>query len=221
MRKDPLENGEFYHIFTRSIADFKIFNNEIDFRRIQQLIKYYQVNNNIKFSDFLSLKIVQREGFNSAFRMLSADKDNLVQIIAYCLMPTHIHLILKQLEKNGIPKYMKDILNSYTRYFNTKHKRKGPLWESRFKSVLVKTDEQLLHLTRYVHLNPVTAKIFNRPEKWQFSSYGEYLSKVNDATAICQFNDVLEIEPSSYRKFVGDRISYQRELAKIKKLILD
>lgn len=221
MRKDPLEIGEVYHVFTRSIADFRIFNNENDFLRMQQIIKYYKVANDAKFSDFLATTMVVKKGFNNAFAITSKDKEDLVQIIAYCLMPTHIHLILKQLAKNGIPKYMNDILNSYTRYFNTQHKRKGPLWESRFKNVLVRTDEQLFHLTRYLHLNPVTAKIVNNPENWAFSSYGEYLSKITDITAICQFDDILEIEPSSYRKFVCDRISYQRELAKIKKLILD
>ena len=221
MRKDPLVEGEAYHIFTRSIADFVIFNEKSDFLRTQQLVKYYQIDNEAKFSDFINFKFVQKEGFNNALDMISKDKDCIVQIIAYCIMPTHLHFILKQLAKNGITIYMKDILNSYTRYFNTKHNRKGPLWESRFKSVLVETDEQLLHLTRYDHLNPVTAHLVDRPEDWEFSSYREYIGQVAGLSAICQFDDILEIKPSSYRKFVNDRISYQRELAKIKNLIVD
>ncbi len=78
-------------------------------------------------------------------------------------MPTHIHLILKQLKEDGISAYMSKILNSYTCYFNRRTKRKGPLWESRFKRVEVTSDEQLLHLTRYIHLNPVTAHIVEEP----------------------------------------------------------
>lgn len=221
MKKDLLVTGEVYHIFSRSIADFEIFNNSIEFDRFKQLIKYYQIKNELRFSDFIELKNVQVMGFNNFFNMVSKDKDKLVQIIAYCIMPTHFHLIIKQLKENGISNYMNDILNSYTRYFNTKHKRKGPLWETRFKSVLVKTDEQLLHLTRYIHLNPVTAKLVSRPEKWAFSSYLEYISGINGTLSICQFDDILEIKPLVYRKFVNDRISYQRELAKIKSMIID
>jgi len=221
MRKDVLAKGEIYHIFTRSIVEFKIFNNDSDFERMGQLIKYYQIDNEIRYSDFINLKIVNREGFHNTFDLVKQDKDKLVQIIAYCLMPTHIHLVLKQLTQNGISRYMKDILNSYTRYFNTQHKRKGPLWESRFKSVLVENDEQLQHLIRYLHLNPATARLVNHPEDWKFSSYKEYLSEINDNSIICQFDDILDIHPSTYRKFVNDQISYQRELAKIKRLILD
>ena len=221
MRKEPLVINEIYHIFTRSIADFQIFNENSGFFRMQQLIKYYKVDNTAKFSDFISFKIVQKEGFNNVLEAISKDKDKFVQIIAYCIMPTHLHFVLKQLIKNGIAKYMKDILNSYTRYFNVKHQRKGPLWESRFKSVLVDSDEQLLHLTRYIHLNPTTAKLIDRPEKWDFSSYKEFLNKTVNPESICKFDDILEIKPLSYRKFVNDRISYQRELAKIKDLIID
>lgn len=221
MRKMPLVKGEIYHIFTRSIADYQIFNDNQEFERMWQLVKYYQIDADVRLSSFLDLIWVQKEGFNNAFNMVAKDHETLVQIIAYCFMPTHIHLVLKQLVKNGISVYMSNILNGYTRYFNTIHKRKGPLWESRFKSVLVENDEQLNHLVRYIHLNPTTAKFVDKPEEWLYSSYREYLGELKDVQAICQFDEILDIEPSLYRKFVNDQISYQRELAKIKNLMLD
>lgn len=221
MRKDLLTNGQIYHVFNRSIADFKIFNSEADFLRMKNLIKYYQVRNGVKFSNFIELKAVGIEGFNNYFNRISADKEQLVQIVAYCLMPTHFHLVLKQLVDNGISLFMKNVLDSYTRFFNTHHKRKGPLWEGKFRNILVESDEQLLHLTIYLHLNPVTALLVDKPEDWLFSSYKEYLSLVNDSSITCKFNDILEIKPLRYSKFVNDQISYQRELAKIKKLLID
>lgn len=221
MRKNALATGEVYHIFTRSIADYVVFNNASEFDHMKQLIKYFRVINETKFSDFLELQTVQKEGFNNACDILFKDNEAQVQIIAYCFMPTHIHLILKQLKDNGISKYMKDILISYTRFFNIQHQRKGPLWEGRFKSVLVDTDEQLLHLSRYIHLNPVTAKLINKPQDWRYSSYAEYLGEVVDHSAVCQFDNLLEIKTKSYSKFVNDQISYQQELAKIKKMLLD
>ncbi|KKQ18880.1 MAG: hypothetical protein US31_C0001G0067 [Berkelbacteria bacterium GW2011_GWA1_36_9] len=221
MRKDPLITGEVYHVFSRSIADYIIFNNNFDYERMWQLIQYYKINNNnIRYSDFINFQIVNNDGFYNAFNLIKKDKKNSVQIIAYCFMPTHIHLVLKQLQDKGISQYMKHILDSYSKYFNFQHKRRGPLWESRFKSILVKKDEYLMHLTRYIHLNPVTAKIIDKPKEWQYSSFNEYLG-TNSNIAICQFNDILEINSSQYRKFTNDRISYQRDLAKIKKLILD
>jgi len=134
-------------------------------------------------------------------------------------MPTHLHLVLKQLTEHGISEFMSLILNSYTRYFNTRHHRKGPLWEGRFKDVRVKTDEQLLHLTRYIHLNPVTAYMVGRPEEWGDSSYGEYISGVKDP--ICEFKGLLNIDPVRYKTFVEDRADYQRRLGDIKRLLLE
>ncbi|MDO8686663.1 MAG: transposase [Candidatus Berkelbacteria bacterium] len=219
MRKDLLATGEVYHVFNRSIADYIIFNNDQEFERMLELIKYYKFENDIKFSALLELSLVQTEGFNNAIDIISQDKEELVQIIAYCLMPTHIHLVLKQLKEKGISDFMRKVSDGFTRYFNTLHGRKGPLWESKFKNVLVGGDEQLLHLSRYIHLNPVTASLIKKPEDWVFSSYKEYLSKINHP--VCQFEDILDIQPPIYRKFVNDQISYQKELARIKKLTFD
>jgi putative transposase len=152
---------------------------------------------------------------------LEQNAGRIIKIIAYCVMPTHIHIVVQQLKENGISRFMSFILKSHSKYFNIKHGRKGPLWEGRFKRVLVKTDEQLLHLTRYVHLNPATGYLVNNPGDWPFSSFSEYVSKVAADKKICEFNDLLEVGQVAYRRFVEDRIAYQRELAKIKNLILE
>ncbi|MBU2530527.1 MAG: hypothetical protein KKD35_05755, partial [Elusimicrobia bacterium] len=91
--------------------------------------------------------------------------------------------------------------------------------QGRFKNRLVETDEELLHLTRYVHLNPVTAYLVNKPEDWKYSSYSEYVSDTNEG--ICDFSDVIAITLDKYKEFTEDNISYQRELSKIKNLILE
>ena len=134
-------------------------------------------------------------------------------------MPTHFHLILNQKKENGIPRFMSNVLNSYTRYFNTKYKRKGPLWEGRFKGVRVQENEYLLHLTRYIHLNPVSASLVNKPEAWSASSYNEYIGTSGDR--VTDFQELIDMNPSDYRGFVEERIDQQRELEKIKHLILE
>lgn len=219
-RKNTLMTGEIYHVFTRSIADFKVFNVHQDYERMLKLFYFFQVEKSpIKFSNFINAKNVQQIGFRNSFDSLMQDHDKIIQIIGYCLMPTHIHLILRQLKNNGISIFMGNILNSYSRYFNTLHKRKGPLWESKFQNILVKDDEQLLHLTRYIHLNPVTVLLVRRPEDWKYSSYLEYLGL--EANNLCSIENLINMYPDEYKKFVCDRIDYQRELARIKKIILE
>lgn len=146
-------------------------------------------------------------------------KESLVSILAYCLMPTHIHLILVQLKERGISIFMKNLLDSYTRYFNVKNERKGPLWQGRFKSVLVKGDEQLLHLTRYIHLNPTSENLVQEVEEWPFSSYGEFLGQHQEG--LCNFALYLNIEPKDYKIFVEERRDYQKQLSEIRNLLLE
>ncbi|MFH1093707.1 MAG: transposase [Candidatus Omnitrophota bacterium] len=209
--------GEIYHVFTKSIAGFKIFNDADEFLRVKEISRYYQQKKlSMKYSRFKQLQ----EKLDLRIKTIPTD-ERIVDIIAYCFMPTHIHLILKQLEDNAISMYMNNILNSYTRYFNIRHKRKGPLWEGRFKKVLVVNDEQLLHLTRYIHLNPVTSNLIKKPEQWGASSYHEYLNRHQVPERITSFEDILDIAPAEYRKFVEERKDYQQELKKIKDMLFD
>lgn len=221
MKRDvELVEGHFYHVFNKSIAGFQIFMNKNEYLRMINTIRYYQVEDvPVSLSQFLSLREVQWQGFNESLFLLQGEGKKLVEIVAYCLMPTHVHLILKQLKENGISTFMRLILNSYSRYFNVKHQRNGPLWQGRFKNVLVESDEQLYHLTRYIHLNPVTARLVNKPEQWRHSSFLEYVRQTD--TKICQFEDVLEITSKSYKEFVDNQIHYQQQLAIIKSLILE
>lgn len=216
IRRFPLAKGENYHIFSKSIADFKIFKNKSEYERMRNLCRYYTIDKPpLKFSAFMEIKgkdVLKEEYFTG--------KEKLVKIIAYCFMPTHIHLILKQLKENGISIYMSNILNSYTHYFNIKHKRRGPLWESRFKNVFISDDEQLLHLTRYVHLNPVTAYLVNTPQDWDFSSYKEFLGR-DEEMGMCDFREMLNIDPVGYGEFVISQIDYQRQLQQVKQLFLE
>ena len=217
--KDVLAVGEVYHILNKSIAGFKIFNRDSEFTRMKDLFAYYTVKKPfLRFSYFSRLKYKERTALKNSFRS-NLNKEKIVDIVAYCIMPTHVHLIIKQLKRNGISVFMSNVLNSYARYFNTKHKRKGPLWEGRFKRILIDTDEQLLHLTRYIHLNPVTAYLIDKPEEWPFSSYKEYILEENKK--VCRYNEILDIKPVRYKRFVENNIDYQRKLAKIKHLILE
>ena len=210
-----LELDNFYHVMTKSIAGYVIFRNDTDYQRMLEMMEFYNHDGlPIRFSYYHQFK----NGKLFKKRVNLDEYDKLVDIIAYCLMPTHLHFLLTPLKENGISIYMKNLLNSYTRYFNTRNKRKGPLWQSRFKSVLVSTDGQLLHLTRYIHLNPTSSGIVENPEDWEFSSYKEFLG---DDSGVCNFKSYLDIDPKTYKKFVESVKDYQRELSLIKHLALE
>ena len=216
MRKIPLATDKIYYIFTRSIDKNVVFKEDVDYIRFIESIKYY-IYEKLPFNFAAYFRLKDKDDFISKYDL--NNRNVVVDIIAYCIMPTHIHLVLNQLIDNGIFLFLRKLLNSYTRYYNIKYNRVGPLWEGRFKSVLVDSNEQLLHLTRYVHLNPTTAGIVENPEDWPYSSYLEYLNKSDDK--ICNYIEYLDIDMKDYKEFVDDRKSYQRELGLLKHLTFE
>lgn len=169
------------------------------------MLLYYSVEDNFqKFSRFLKTNVPATDSFEKCFIQRFGSHQRRIELIAYCIMPTHVHLVIKQLQSNGIKKYMANLLNSYARYFNISRERKGPLWVGRFKSVLVQNDEQLLHLTRYVHLNPVKAGLTQSAKEWAYSSMNEYLSPANPTTTITDPSYVLNTMDGSYEEFVNN-----------------
>ena len=213
-----------FHVFSKSIAKYIIFRNRHDYLRMEKALRYYQRDRKepkIKLSDFLrgNKNAWQTKTFDAVWTNKGNNK--FVDIIAYSLMPTHIHLVLAELVKNGIVEFIRPILNSYTRYFNTKHDRKGPLWQGHIKKVIVESDEQLLHLVRYVHLNPVTSYLVNKPEDWLACSYNESISPKTLQKPLCSFDEYLDISSNEYRAFVEEGIQAQRDLALIRKHLLE
>lgn len=202
---------------TKSIAEYKIFNCEADFHRMKDILGYYQVEERPVSFSYLD-RISRETATILRNNDMSNSSERLVDVIAYCLMPTHLHLALHQLRCGGISKFMNKVLNSYSRYFNLKYKRKGPLWQGRFKKIQVESNEQLLHLTRYIHLNPVTAYLVDLPEAWHASSYMEFIQTKPIENLLCSHHNFIEMDCGAYKRFVEERIPDQRELASIKYL---
>ncbi len=218
-RKTPLVNNEIYHIFNRGVASQPTFLNKRDYNRALETIFYYQNSiPPIKYSRFLSISIKDRANL---LQDLAKQKNFLVDIISYCLMPNHFHFLLRQVRDTGIAKFMSNFTNSYTRFFNTKQERSGPLFTGKFKSVRIQTQEQLLHVSRYIHLNPYTSfvvKSFENLETYPYSSFPEFIGKTrsNFCTKDIILGNFKNIE--LYKKFIFDQADYQRSLGLIKHL---
>jgi len=219
-RKYALVNSCIYHVFNRSIADCVIFNDDDEYSRMREASLFYLFENqDFKFSRFKKISS-RKEKPDASVDAPKNGQNKSVRIIAYCFMPTHYHFILKQLQDRGIEKFIGNIQNSYSRYFNLKHNRRGPLWEGRFRNVLIDNDEQLLHLTRHLHLNPINSELVNRPEKWEYSSYREYILTGIDHKN-CDFSNDLSIDPEKYKEFVNCNNEYKNELHLIKHLTFE
>jgi len=219
IRQLPLVNEEIYHILNRGVARAHIFKNRYDYKRFISGIKLYQFQNPpINCSRFVNLTESEKEK-----NLKNLTKQ--IEILSYCLMPNHFHLILKQKEENGIAEFMRHVADSYGKYFNEKHKRKGPLFEGRFRAVRVENEEQFLHLNRYIHLNPHSAFLVKKIEDlfdYPHSSLKEYLEL--DNSNLCQKELVMEAFGNSiekYKNFIIDQANYQQHLQIIKHQILE
>lgn len=207
-------DNQFFHVFNKSIADFGIFNYSENAQRFLITLNYY---NNFGIKTNLSA-FLKREK-NYFFNLLEPKENSIVKFISYCVIPDHYHLLLKILDSNiSLAKYISDVENSYCRYFNIKSDRKGPLWQSRFKYVKIKTNEQLLHVSRYIHLNPTTNNLVNNPEDWIYSSYKDLIT---DEKLFKKITEISINNCQAYKKFVEDNKDYQRKLKMIKRLILE
>lgn len=221
-RKVVLANNETYHIVNRGIASQPVFLQKRDYQRGLDTFYYYQNRNlPLKYSRFLDQSKDRRLDI---LKSLKSEKNFLAEIIAFCFMPNHFHFLLKQKTDNGISKFLSNFTNSYTRYFNTKAERQGPLFQGKFKAVRIETDEQLLHVSRYIHLNPYTSymvKTIKDLENYPHSSFPEYLGKMK--TSFCNKELVLDHfkDTQTYKNFVFDQADYQRRLEEIKHLTLE
>ena len=210
----------YYHLFSRGVNKQPIFNHPTDYRRATEVFRYYTHKKpRLRYSYFLALSDGERQNFLSQF--LHSKK--IVSLLAYCLMPNHFHFLLRQNEEGGINHFMRNFLISYARYFNTRYKRTGPFWEGQFKAVSVDDDAQLLHLSRYIHLNPFTSYVVDKEEElltYLWSSFPEYLGKRPET---CETQTILSHFSSrdAYRDFTIDRAAYQRELDLIRHLLVD
>ncbi|MGH7404256.1 MAG: REP-associated tyrosine transposase [Candidatus Methylomirabilales bacterium] len=96
-----------------------------------------------------------------------------VHLLCYCLLSNHVHLLVET-PRGNLSKLMQAFQTSYTRYFNRRHGRTGHVFEQRYKALLVDRDNYLLQVSRYIHLNPVGAKVVTRPRAYRWSSYRAY-----------------------------------------------
>lgn len=212
-RKVPLVTGEYYHIYNRSQFSMSIFLKEGDANAFFKTMIYYTLINPPR-------RLSYEKRYKKNTNEPTDFTDRLVSILAYCIMPNHFHLLLRQEVENGISTYMQRLTLSFVHYYNLKYKQSGHLFETAFKSVLIESENQLLHVSRYIHLNPTSAKMVDDPIKHKYSSLQYYVH--GGEKLPLYFDDILRSKSRAhYRNFVYDNLEYQQTLQFIKNQLID
>ena len=181
IRKIAFTEDNYYHVFNRGVDKRKIFKSKDDlYYFFKRLIDLNHVVIGTKFNSKRFRK--------SGEVVIDTENAKMVSIVAYCLLPNHFHLVLKQESEDGISKFMQKLGTSYTMYFNKKYNRSGSLFQGKFKANLIGSDFGLPVLSVYVNLNYVHHKI-NPKQTLVKSSIFEYLDK-EIGESICNQQEV-------------------------------
>ena len=195
VKKDCVNS--FYHVYARGHAHMVVFRDEIDYSVMLNIIKRH-----------LS-KETEKDRYNRFFVNLS----DTVEINCYCLMPNHIHFLIYQIEESSMAKLMKCTLSSYCKYFNKKYGLSGAVFETTYKAVRVESEDYLLHISRYIHLNPINWR------SYEYSSFKYYLGQKSPnwikTTRILE----LFVNREEYSKFVEGYAKHKSDLNDMKLIL--
>lgn len=181
MRKDKLVSDNIYHVYNRGVEKRSLFVNNQDYLRF--------INDIVIFND-IKLVINPKRRIRD-IKNGDHKRKPLVDILAFCLMPNHYHLLLRQRVDGGITEFMRKLGGGYVNYFNLKHQRVGPLFQGKFKSVLIDDESQLTYIPFYIHLNPLdliatdwrnkgigdSKKAIEFLNNYKWSSHSDYVGK--------------------------------------------
>jgi len=220
-----LAEGGFYHAYNRGYNKQQIFFDKQDYNTFLYIFKKYLD------PDFRETKYLPSgEAVQVRINKPLYDK---IELHAYCLMPNHFHLLVKQISKYGMSRLVNVVSSQYSSYFNKKYRREGTIWQGTYKAVLVKSTEQYLHLSRYIHLNPIEIATKNHALKdYQYSSYPVFIG-TTDKPIWLKPDDIMYYFESdqnrsekSYRLFVENHLASEKEQKEkdnesIRSLILD
>lgn len=220
MNKPPFVNNQIYHIYNRGVEKRVIFTNDKDRLRFAHCLFDFN-DTSPSVNNYYYLNKYNEVGPD----YIKKPRELLVELSAFCLMPNHFHLLIRQKIENGIVRFMHKLGTGYAMYFNKKHERVGSLFQGKFKAVLVNRDEHLNYLPYYIHLNPLDLimpewrkykikdykKAVDFLDQYRWSSYLDYTDRKN-FPSVTQRNFLIEFigKPDKYRRdtedWLGDNV---------------
>lgn len=220
-RSVVLANNEIYHVFNRSIAKENIFaqNQKVNLNKALEIVNYYRFPQTIRLSKFKSFTSEQKKQYLDVMESVIP----LVEIYVFSFMPNHYHFLLKQICDKGITTFIANFQNSFAKAFNLKNERNGALFQNAFKAKRITTNEDFIHASRYIHLNPVTSYMieFDKLASCEWTSFPVYATNEQIPCIASDFLLKMFESKEKYVKFVADQVDYQRTLAYLKDFIID
>lgn len=204
--------GYFYHIYNRGANKNDVFLDQEDYETFTQILAYY-----LTFPLGKPLSILNRIQ-NKVPNLAEETKiENSIMLCAYCLMPNHFHLLIKQvkddLKMNNISNLMRRLIITYAMYFTKKYSHSGVLFQGKFKNILVDSDSQLVQLSKYIHRNPLEKRNAEPLQKYQYSSYPFYIENLETPVWV-NTREILDLfgrnfKLMNYQSFVENKESIE------------
>ena len=206
-RKVPLADGEYYHIYNRGNSKQKIFLSKEDYLYFVKLLYCCNTYKGFNFREDIIKQGIEAFDFDR--------EETIVSMGAWVLMPNHFHVYLttspksdlwREIEKSRISEFMRKVSTAYAKYFNAKYSRTGGLFEGKFKSVHLETDNQAKYLFSYIHLNPIklidskwkqdgikdVKKSLEFLQKYKWSSYLDHINNDRNESKILDIENFLD-----------------------------
>lgn len=202
--------GEYYHIFNRGNAKSDIFLEDADYQLFLNRLS------EALFPNPAHGHHVQRG--RGVRKQLPPDSFSL---IAYCLMPNHYHLLVRQNSELPVGALVLKVCGGYAKVFNKKYHRVGSLFQDQFKAVHVDRNEYLLHLSAYIHQNPKVAGLVSDMGAWEYSSYPEYVRQVE--WEVCDKKIILDQfqGPDAYSVFANESFEFIKKNKEAERYLMD
>ncbi|MEK7597653.1 MAG: transposase [Patescibacteria group bacterium] len=227
--KTYIENG-FYHIYNRGVEKRNIFLDEQDYKVFLSYLKLYLMSKDDSIIEIKKRTDLSDDQKNDKISKLMALKNYFgkIELLCYVLMPNHFHLEIRQKNKSDMEDFMRSLVTKYSKYFNKRYDRVGPLFQGRYNAVLITNERYLMHLGRYIHLNP--QEIIDDKQSlssYPWSSYPAYINNMsvswlNKNYFLSDFEKNKGFSFNSYQGFVeGYKEETFEEIKTYKKLFLD
>jgi len=240
-RKEKFENGDIAHIILRGVDGNLLFRDISDYYR--GIFSIYEFNNLKSVSIKKRRRIIDRlkkvgRGPTSAIADRIDERDKMVELLCFCFMPNHIHLLIKQVGDNGITEFMRKIGTGYGGYINRKYHKEGHVFQSNFQAVKITTNEQLEIVFAYISTNPISLiykdwknirvedKDFKKTteflKEYKWSSYSDYIGTKN-FSSVTQREFILELfgGENKCKEFVEDYIKNKGESKEYSEIFLE
>ena len=177
LRKEKFVSGEYYHIYSRTLLNIPEFKN---YKNAKRLERAFLISNSTNSGEAFQLMRNDSGATTEDILKILKNGEKLIDILCYVIMPDHYHLLVREIKDNGIKNFIHKCNTSIAKYINIKNERRGPLFESRFKSKHIDTNEYLLHLSLYIHLNPLDFLVGKGWRKHALKNWSSIKSKLLD-----------------------------------------